>query len=300
MKNKFHTSLLMKNKFHTSLLSLAALAMSIGSANAAAVIYEPFDYDAGNLGAVGGSTGLNGTWGANRAGVKSGDLSFAGLETTTGTNYGGKTSNRIAGGAGAGADSIGTAGLLADGATLWFSALVDTTTINASTGRAYVGIGTTYVDGFGRYGANGSGDEGIGFVLENKTLSTHAWYSNGGQSVASGTLLGTGTQLIVGRITWGALGETIDLYTPSGDLSSAGTAVATMTTTINLDQLGATLAADKFDTATFGGTGDSTDSYYAVDDMRYGASYLDVVPVPEPSTTLLGALGFLALLRRRR
>jgi hypothetical protein len=73
-----------------------------------------------------------------------------------------------------------------------------------------------------------------------------------------------------------------------------------MTTTINLDQLGATLAADKFDTATFGGSGDTTDSYYAVDDMRYGASYLDVVPVPEPSTTLLGALGFLALLRRRR
>jgi len=36
------------------------------------------------------------------------------------------------------------------------------------------------------------------------------------------------------------------------------------------------------------------------DEIRFGATFADVSPVPEPSAALLGALGVLALLRRRR
>ena len=37
-----------------------------------------------------------------------------------------------------------------------------------------------------------------------------------------------------------------------------------------------------------------------IDEIRLGQTWLDVTSIPEPSTALLGGLGLLALLRRRR
>lgn len=97
-----------------------------------------------------------------------------------------------------------------------------------------------------------------------------------------------GHGLIVGRIVWGETAlddDTITLYQPDTSLN-LGPVVSTQTTVV--DQ-------STFDTLTFR-WGDPV----LLDEIRFGVSAADVMPIPEPSAALLGGLGLLALLRRRR
>jgi len=119
---------------------------------------------------------------------------------------------------------------------------------------------------------------------------------NGDTSVNSGdsgTLTTGTTYLIVGHAQWGADGtadDTVTLYLPSTDLT-LGTAVAQ--------------SVGKVDQSTFDlintNHGNGLESTW--DEIRVGASYADVSPVPEPSAFALLA-GFTGLvwvmLRRRR
>jgi len=284
MKKKFHTSLLMKNKFHTSLLSLAALAMSIGSANAALLIYEPFDGAAGNLNGTAGGTGLTGNWSMNNnLQVTTGSKSWGGLETSGNQTIYSSTQPR--GGSVSTGTTLSGGGHLDNGAVLWFSYLAQ----SVADGRTYVTIGTGAPDGVDRIG--GASGFGLGARLENGSVYAHGWDT--AALKPAGTTVTAGTVFVVGRITWGAtnlLDDTLDIFLPGTDLVLPGTAASTMSH--NFDQSTFTNLGIGARIETAGGA--------TVDEIRFGTSYADISPIPEPSTALLGGLGLLALLRRRR
>ncbi len=62
---------------------------------------------------------------------------------------------------------------------------------------------------------------------------------------------------------------------------------------------GFNLTFDRTSLARFGGDGTSTTDI-ASDEIRFGDSFASVTPIPEPSAVLLGAIGSLILLRRRK
>jgi MYXO-CTERM domain-containing protein len=96
-------------------------------------------------------------------------------------------------------------------------------------------------------------------------------------------------RFVVGRITWGATAsddDVIDIFLPDTNLN-LGSVHSTLT--VDVDQSG-------YDTISFA-RGDKV----VMDEIRFGASYADVSPIPEPSAAALAGLLFgLGLLRRRR
>jgi MYXO-CTERM domain-containing protein len=266
---------------HTGAALLIAAAATIGSVSAAAVIYEPFDGAVGNLDGSAGGTGLTGNWSiSGDFQVTTGSMSWGSLETS-----GNQTSNSQTRGKG-GSVSTGTTlsggGHLDNGAVLWFSFLAQ----SVPAGRTYMTIGTGGPDGFDRIG--GVGGFGLGARLENGTVYAHGWDDTTAVKPA-GTAVTAGTVFVVGRITWGATAlddDTVDIFLPGTDLVLPGTAASTM--------------SRNFDQSTFTNLGIGSAGGGEVDEIRFGTSYADISPIPEPSAVLLGALGFLALLRRRR
>jgi hypothetical protein len=80
--------------------------------------------------------------------------------------------------------------------------------------------------------------------------------------------------------------DTLTLYTPGTDLV-LGSAISTYEGIVS---------QDSFDTLFFS----ADQSVGVLDEIRVGSSYADISPIPEPSAALLGGLGALLLLRRRR
>jgi len=87
--------------------------------------------------------------------------------------------------------------------------------------------------------------------------------------------------LIVGRFTWGTASDKIDIWT--ADTSLNLTVASTRTTVTNYDQ---TL----FDTILIGSKASGTD-LHLFDEIRFGATQADVLPVPEPSSAAGFSLG---------
>ena len=105
------------------------------------------------------------------------------------------------------------------------------------------------------------------------------------------------TILVVGKITWGASTDTVELYLPD---TSGNLGLVQSTATANVNQ-------SVFDTLTFhtryqGSTTAGANTDVALDEIRFGPSQADVLiaPIPEPTAALFGGLGVLALLCRRR
>ena len=201
--------------------------------------------------------------------------------------------------------ALDSAGLMGNGDTLWFSFIVN----KPASGNANVdfnfSLGTA---GFADYGSGEfaqrvslDSGEGIGFALTNRNATQMDvegayWQDDGGGGFSERNLneafnRWTGpTMLVVGRIDWGANGtadESLTLYTPDTNLNQ-GSARLAWTNIPALDQ-------SAFDTIAFQLKGGGN-----IDEIRFGSSYADVTPVPEPSGLLLGAAGGLLLLRRRR
>ena len=100
------------------------------------------------------------------------------------------------------------------------------------------------------------------------------------------------TSLIVGKINWNANGTADELFlfnisVVGGGVPAEGDAIASLSA--DFDQ-------SNFDTVSLWDTGSTI-----YDEIRFGTTFADVVPVPEPSgAALLGLAGIALLLRRRK
>ena len=289
-------------------LSCTALLLGTHSAvQGALVAYEPFDYSAGALGSASGGTGFAGNWSSNgTTNVVAADLTYGDLDTA-----GGRIGNLSGGQNRFGASrtiDLSTPGLLADGEELWFSLMMGYDSGgNRTNSRLTFVLGTESMSGanfayyFPTAGATGLGVTLGRFGSNGRIVATQVRDSTFGASGFGGNVYGTGQtttvvpdsngslnvdyRLVVGRITWGASTDTIDIFLPDTNLN-LGSVHSTLT--VDVDQSG-------YDTISFA-RGDKM----VMDEIRFGATSADVLPVPEPGVALLGGLGVLAMLRRRR
>lgn len=304
---------------HNTLAAVAALSF-VGSAYAAPVIYEPFNFTPPDttLNGNAGGAGLSGNWTVGNGSTQTSNLTYGSLSVSgSATVASGYNNNnaRIA----VGATTLN--GLLNDGGELWMSFLYRYGS-NATSTRFAIGLGDSYLSnngnlfdedanpataeqaiGFASVFNSGNGD--IPMIWDTNTYDggningdpTFVTPPSTSPGLTSGSAAGYGftpasdtTYLIVLHAQWGADGATNDrvtLYLPATDLT-LGAAVTTYQ---------AIVSQGSFDTLFF--TADQT--LGTLDEIRVGANYADVSPVPEPgSLALLGLGGLLIASRRRR
>ena len=305
--------------FKKSSLLATGLALTIvaGNSIAGAIIYEPFDdLDptlAGNTGGIGLAPA---TW-SGAADVAGTSLSYGSLATSGGRVIPDAGGNQFSSSGINVGSTLVDAGLMADGAELWFSTLIynhANTSSATNDHRTYVSLGTGAPDGFDRIGGN----DGAGFTVAlsksgSGNIQARGWNDNqdSGGPAFGGALVNVPLDTVVfavGKITWGEFNVTDDvfeLYLPDTDLNLGS--VVSMTSA-NFDQLGTTpttgTAADNiFDTIGLAGAR-NPNGVPEVDEIRFGATYADVAPsatvIPEPASLLAGMLGLGALAMRRR
>jgi hypothetical protein len=171
--------------------------------------------------------------------------------------------------------------------------------------RFTVGFGDAPITINGDLDSAVTGAQATGFSIPfNQKAYPVMWETNdydGGnvQSAPSNLTSGSGlsisrdgaTHLFVVHAEWGANGlanDKLTLYAPGTDLLQ-GSAISTLEGVVSQED-------GSFNTLFF-----SADQAVGVlDEIRIGATYADVTPVPEPTTTALLGLGGLALILRRR
>jgi fibronectin-binding autotransporter adhesin len=273
---------------------------AVTTANVATAILDlnGFSQTIGSL-AGGGVNGGNVTLGANATLTAGGDntsTSYAGVISGTGTSGLTKTGNGVLTLSGTndytGATNVNNGTLLINGST-------------SSTSIVTVATGATL---------GGSGGTVGGATTVNGTLAS-------GSSV--GTLNFSNTLALAATSTYlfelNNTTDVADLTNVTGTISIASIASGA---TLNLEQLGTYAVGDKFTlfayltgnlTGTFSSLLNGAEFTYAggVWKINYsdtsgginggtGTSFVTISAIPEPSAALLGALGLLALLRRRR
>lgn len=259
-----------------------------GTLQADPAIYEPFNYEAGAISGENGGIGFTGVWASTRnnpaaaePGLIWGSLPVEG-NTAQGAAWSGLT--RPIG------STLTDAGLMTDGATLWFSVVFDLEGQNTTNADLNLALGTDkFVSGVFGDRENLNTGEGIGVTHSGAVIQGVYWQNSDADDVAerveknsSVTINGIGSNLsralIVGRIDWGAsslASETLTLYAPNTDLEPGDPTMAAWTIPA-LDQSQFDLIALQFkDTS-------------KMDEIRFGATYEDVVgnPPPPPVLTL--------------
>ena len=283
---------------------LTLTAVFVSPIHAALVIEETFSYDAGNLNGRNGGTGFSSGWSNTRnnpsiveTGLTAGSLASGG-GTSRGNAWSG-TERQIG-------SSLSNAGLTANGSALWFSAIFDLTNMNVANADLSLSLGTSgfFAGAFGDRENLASG-EGIGITHSRARVQGVYWSDSDSDTIAervendSSLLIdgqggnGNPTQaLIVGRIDWGSddnANETLTLYAPSDNLT-LGSPIMAAWEIPALDQSAFDRIAIQYK------------DNPQVDEIRFGSTSADVLPaaIPEPSSTLLLALGALGLICRRR
>lgn len=292
---------------HTAIAaSLGGALMFAGASTAAPLVEESFDYEVGGINGLSGGTGFSGNWDQSNSAV---NVAAPGL--TWGTLD--VSGNRANGGAFSAANrpigtTLSTAGLLNDGATLWFSVIfgLDGQNVaNADINFALTNAGE-FSGSFGdRENLVGATSQGIGVSHSRGNIEGVYWtdLDAGADSVAERTeadttlSIGGGTvedpnpqyALLVGKIDWGTGtgDESLTLYAPDLNLN-LGTAILTWTDIPNLNQ------------TTFDNLALQFKDTPQLDEIRFGATSADVLPVPEPGSLALLGLGGLLIARRRR
>lgn len=307
---------LMNRKKYTPLAALAGLALAAGSAHGALLVYEGFNYtpasatnDPGSnqgtgssiiLTGNGGTTevGLGGTW-ANAANdahnmyLVEGSLSFGDLQTS---------GNHIRYRSNANSDRYnrGITASLSGGGEIWFSFLANRLQNNFDAGREGIAItnGTVSSAQFDNISATGLHGFGIAATGGSGSAWT-AWGWNGTTAVSGAASLtvptnGSQTNLLVGHIEYGAGTGGSDVFSFYNYLLNDGSVVdgtLDLVTSIEVD-------VDESLLNTLNVTRQVNTAY---DEIRIGTTFDSVVlAIPEPSTALLGGIGMLFLLRRRR
>jgi hypothetical protein len=163
--------------------------------------------------------------------------------------------------------SLSDAGLLDNGATLWFSVLVKNT---GGADKLGFSLSNGNFSSSNQWGMDG-GVSGIGVFAENGGQAKAAMWTPGALDVSldSGAYFDiSSTTLIVGKIEWGAefANETLTLYTPDAALNQ-GAAVST-NSIADMNQ------------STFNRISLLVKEGGYMDEIRLGATYEDVIVVP--------------------
>ncbi len=287
-----------------------------GSAQAAPAIYEPFNYPVYSgegdpdpntvpLNGLGGTTevGLDGTWNAHSQSLVVADSLTYGDLPTSGGSVGQLAyySNRYGGTRTVNAAALASNGLLNDGATLWFSLEMGYGRNSAGTPAnlsnatlAFALANNQFSGGNYAYQILDEGEQlgqGLGVNLgkpngNGQPMAALYRDQSFGTSGFAGAVFGdfSGTALandehglFIAKIVWGATSgdlDTIDIYQPDVDLVLPDSPISTLQVTV--DQ-------STFDVITWH-YGDPM----VMDEIRFGATYEDVLgnPPPPPVLTL--------------
>jgi len=281
MKTK---QIVIKPPLETSIAGLAfamATMIGIGPLSAAGpLVYEPFNYGPGKLQLVSSwSKVTGGDFVVQATGLDYGTLPISGAHIKSDTATSGDRGYTL----NSAAATIGGAGLLADGQTLWMSAVIQAVT--AANASIVVRLGTDYVNG--TYAITGGTGDSVGFNVQNgNDLQTR--YHVGGIAGPNGAITtnlpNISTTLLVMEMIWNAdntQADTIKYYRPDTDLN-LGSPVLTINAAI--------FNQAAFDTFSVSGSNASV----LLDEIRFGASYDDVIspivgtdttpPAPDPMT----------------
>lgn len=258
------------NKKMLLLILLAFTVMFSGSLFGEAVIYEPFNDPDPELKDNAAGLGFSGTWSSDGFDVAASTL-FHGNLPVSGARA--VISEQNYGSADVGS-TLTDAGLLADGATLWFSVIWKTGYTGGSNPDQAFALSTDSLKGSknNNVPVNGSGS-GVGFTLKGETDIRAAYWSGGNvqrPNDGSINLSKSTVYLIVGEIVWGDPAgdpnDYVNIYLPNEALE-LGPVISSVAA--NLNQSG-------LDTITFS----AKSAGGAVDEIRFGATYADVLGDP--------------------
>jgi hypothetical protein len=252
---------------------------SLQSAYATTIAYEPFNYTAGaNLNGQGSAgNGFGGAWSGSNGTIASGSLAYSSFTTAgnsarlvSGERTGRPLDTSVAGPFAAFLDGGGNIGL--DGTTLYMGFLQR----------------TSDPSGFYAFELHRDGTADANRVLqigrENNIYGVRVQNDNA-RNVSIGTE-DTATHFIVAKITFGVgNADSVTVYRDPSALAEPGSG----TTVAN----GGDLSFDQFSFGNF-----STVKNVDHDEVRFGATYADVVP--EPASLGLLGIASLGLLVRRR
>lgn len=269
---------LLKNPILLTTLAIGFLSAPV---NASPVIEESFAYDEGvALNGSDGGLGFDGAWANSfrNPTVASPNLEWGELLTTGLSSRGGTWSGAVR----PLGDELADAGLLNDGATLWFSVILDLEGQNVANADLSISLGSSSFDssGFGDRENLASG-EGIGITHSRARIQGVYWKDEDANTIAervennSNTIINGDTAngnlsraLIVGRIDWGAddaAEETLTLYAPGEDLALG-------------DPTMEAWAVPALDQSTFNQLALQFKDTPRFDEIRFGATSDDVLP----------------------
>ncbi|HEX8915372.1 MAG TPA: PEP-CTERM sorting domain-containing protein [Humisphaera sp.] len=266
------------------------VAATGSSARAAALAYEPFEYGGTTLGGQGGgsSTGFSGTWTDN---------STPPNNTTNPGGFAGGVSGAVA--LSGDSSSLSFPGVAASGARVsdadgGYATRALTTNINYNTNATYYasalirGSGVVQFDN-ATYSLASFGIRNGQFVSATRDLASTA-----SATYAGGTYDANTTYLMVAKIVGTTSGNdsvSVSIYDPSMTVPTTDPGVYDRTS-----NTGSTQATSRLALIAFAGTSNE------IDNVRFGTTWGDVVPVPEPTSAaaLAAAAGAGLLARRRR
>lgn len=266
---------------------MTMLAVSALHTNAALVAYDGFDYPAGTIVGDNGGTGWSGAWANGTGGVASlsanstdNSLSFSQSLITDGSKYLFSSINT------AGNRDLVTTINMAN-ATLYYTML-----LRVSAGADVVDMRTEFYTGAGATSnmrANVGITNGALFV----SAATGGYAPAGNSGVAAGLVAADTTYLLAMKRN--SAGISASLILADGDLSKLAAEPATWDV-VHVGASGVTFNSFRI-------VANGTDGGILMDEVRIATSWNGAVTglaIPEPSAALLGGLGLLALLRRRR
>jgi hypothetical protein len=304
----------MKRKITTLRYTLltAALLTLPSLAPAALLTYEGFG-DYANDGPVNGLTGgqgWNGGWvvqSGNYPMASSNPLTFGSLETSANGRYLYGGSNYVGVGRQLDTsvngvwDNLGyvSGGFIDDG-VLWFSMLAQINT-NDNINFTFSSDGTSWVQG-------NAGNVRIRTTYDNNNPNPGAYWQLGTVDtntnettniVQAGTRTNNTTYFVVGRFDLNGTNSTFHLWVTSDptSLTLGGPDLALASANASLTNLDATTVRFRH----FSINVDDGSNVAKIDEIRFGTTFADVSPIPEPSTyaLLAAGLGALVWLRRR-
>ncbi len=300
------------------MVSAAAFAISAAPLSAAVYFgsaYEPFDYAPGTLAGQNGGSGFNASgdgsaantssWTASAAGasVTAGSLTYGGLYPASEGNKGSLVSS------GSNADFRRPLEQTVNEGSFYFSYLTRRTaaterTVNVAFFTAATGGSEVFAIGQFGTGTYAAGDNRF-------QVSPH---NTGSNYLAPASAIEYGlnqVHLVIGRLDFDVAGGATDRLTiwvdpTDGDLLNAwANGIDALTPYLTVDFDGSAGFGNISGIAAFrpfvGGTVTGHTAAAAdFDEFRFGSTFQQVVPIPEPGSTLLGLLGVCGFIGRRR